>query len=65
MSEQVNPCYSVKQDFKGDSFWVYYSSNGAEVARSSRSYASQSDCLITIDQLQKSAKSPIVFAKEK
>jgi len=38
------PCYWEKKDKSGHWYWIYYASNGEEIARSSESYVNRSDC---------------------
>lgn len=53
------PCYWERKDNSGYWYWIYYSSNGKAIARSSGSYVNHSDCTNSISLLQGSALNSI------
>jgi uncharacterized protein YegP (UPF0339 family) len=44
MSDTSYPCFLRYQDEDGRYYWLYFASNGEEVARSQRSYSSAQEC---------------------
>ena len=63
MSKITYPCYREKKDNSGQWYWIYYASNGEEIARSSESYVKHSDCTHSIDLVKRSSKDE-VFVSE-
>ncbi|MCP8941035.1 YegP family protein [Alsobacter sp. SYSU M60028] len=52
------------QDAKKEWRWVYYAGNGEEIAVSSESYKSKSDCQHGVDIMRQSSTSKIYSSKE-
>jgi uncharacterized protein YegP (UPF0339 family) len=61
MAQVTYPCYWEKKDAKGHWYWIYYAKNGEEIARSSESYVSRSDCTHSINLLQASSGDKIFY----
>lgn len=61
MSKVTYPCYWQKKDQSGGWYWIYYASNGEEIARSSESYVSRSDCKHSIALVQDSANASLFY----
>jgi uncharacterized protein YegP (UPF0339 family) len=55
------PCYWEKKDNSGHWYWIYYARNGEEIARSSESYVSRSDCLHSINLVKNSKDHPVFY----
>lgn len=53
------PCYWMYRDAKKEWRWVYYASNGEEIAVSSEGYVNKADCLRGVQIMQGSASSTI------
>lgn len=61
MSPVTYPCYWEKKDSRGQWYWIYYAKNGEEIARSSESYISRTDCKHSIELVQNSFKDPVFY----
>lgn len=57
------PCYWQKKDNRGHWYWIYYASNGEEIARSSESYVARSDCYHSIQLVQGSANHKVFYTE--
>ncbi len=51
------PCYWLYKDNRSQWRWVYYASNGEEIAVSSESYINKSDCDRSVQIMKGSANS--------
>lgn len=51
--------YVQRKDKKGQWYWIFYASNGEEIARSSESYVKRADCTHSIDLVKDSADAPV------
>lgn len=60
MAEVTYPCYWQKKDNSGQWYWIYYSGNGEEIARSSKSYVNRSDCEHAIQLMKNSSGAEVV-----
>ena len=49
--------FKVKKDSKGEFRWIFYSSNGEEIAGSTEGYVKKADCLRGIDIVKKDGPS--------
>lgn len=63
MATVTYPCYWEKKDAKGHWYWIYYASNGEEIARSSESYVAKRDCDRSIQIVKGSASSPEFYTE--
>lgn len=63
MATVTYPCYWEKKDNSGHWYWVYYSSNGKAIARSSESYVSRSDSTRAIQLLKGSSGDPQFYTE--
>lgn len=59
MSAVTYPCYKLKNDVRGQWYWVYYTKNGEEISKSSESYVARSDCENGIKLNKASANDPV------
>ncbi|KQP25149.1 hypothetical protein ASF27_09380 [Methylobacterium sp. Leaf102] len=59
MSGVTYPCYKLKQDTRGQWYWVYYAKNGEEISKSSESYVAKSDCEHGIALNKASTNAPV------
>jgi uncharacterized protein YegP (UPF0339 family) len=63
MAQVTYPCYWQKKDQRGGWYWIYYASNGEEIARSSESYVDRRDCTRSIEIMKASASSQIFYTE--
>jgi uncharacterized protein YegP (UPF0339 family) len=61
MADVTYPCYWQKKDAQGQWYWIYYATNGEEIARSSESYVNRSDCTHGIRLVQNSKDNKIYY----
>ena len=61
MAQVTYPCYWQKKDARGQWYWIYYASNGEEIARSSESYVNRSDCSRSIELVKNSSGSAVFY----
>lgn len=58
-SNLTYPCYWKYPDNRGEWRWVYYASNGEEIAVSSEGYVHEADCQRGIDIMKASSNSTV------
>ncbi len=63
MAQVSYPCYWQKKDNKGHWYWIYYASNGEEIARSSESYVNRADCYHSISLVKGSANDQVFYTE--
>lgn len=63
MATVTYPCYWEKKDNGGYWYWIYYSSNGEAIARSSESYVAKRDCNHSIKLLKGSSSDPEFYTE--
>ena len=63
MATVTYPCYWEKKDSNKQWYWIYYSSNGKAIARSSESYVAHSDCTHSINIMKGSANAKVFFTE--
>lgn len=56
-----SPRFRVKKDSSGGYYWIYYASNGEQIARSSESYAAKRDCLHSVALIKADAPDAPVY----
>lgn len=63
-SNLTYPCYWLYPDNRGEWRWVYYASNGEEIAVSSEGYVNKADAERGIAIMKASTNSPIFESKK-
>jgi uncharacterized protein YegP (UPF0339 family) len=63
MADVTYPCYHERKDASGYWYWIYYSSNGKAIARSSESYVKRSDCEHSITLVKGSSSHPVFYTE--
>jgi uncharacterized protein YegP (UPF0339 family) len=63
MANVTYPCYWQKKDTRGQWYWIYYASNGEEIARSSESYVRREDCERSMEIMQSSSSNPVFYSE--
>lgn len=63
MGNVTYPCYWQKKDNAGGWYWIYYASNGEEIARSSESYVKRSDCMHSITLVKGSSDDKVFYTE--
>lgn len=63
MGQVTYPCYLQKKDNRNQWYWIYYASNGEEIAKSSESYINRSDCLHSINLIKKSSNDTVFYTE--
>ena len=59
LSNATYPCYWMRQDITGNWFWIYFSRNRDEIARSSECFERRADCERSIKLIKDSASGPV------
>jgi uncharacterized protein YegP (UPF0339 family) len=58
------PCYWMYPDSRGEWRWTYYGDNGEEIAVSSESYTTKTNCRHGVEIMRASADSKIYAPKD-
>lgn len=56
-----SPRFRIKKDDSGYYYWIYYASNGEEIARSSESYNAKADCIHSIALVKRDSPTAAVY----